>query len=190
MPAPTPVGKNAPKRLSLADAHAKYHARLALMPASDFAVLDGKWISVYEPQLRKRATFPEGHFAPKWTQILADVARQKGANIKGVLPHYAHTIEGTDGLKAYEKGAHIVDWDLVKAYHKAGFGKVEGSRIYVGEATPSGLAASPFAFGRADTLDDHLWQAIKKALDAEGEEAAPAPVPAAAAAPHDSAVEA
>ncbi|BCU03679.1 ADK superfamily incomplete domain containing protein [Pandoravirus japonicus] len=158
----------APKKLPLKDAHTKYRARLAVMPKADFAVLDGAWLSVFDPHLRKRASFPEGHFSPKWTQVLAEVAREKGATIKGVLPHYATTIEGTDNLKAYEKMPHVVDKDRAEAYAAAGFDQVVAARVYVGPAVlAAGVAESPFAFVHADTIDDAFWQSVKKVLDAD-----------------------
>nr|UMO78819.1 ADK superfamily incomplete domain containing protein [Pandoravirus belohorizontensis] len=158
----------APKKLPLKDAHTKYRARLAVMPQADFAVLDGAWLSVFDPHLRKRASFPEGHFSPKWTQVLAEVAREKGAAIKGVLPHYATTIEGTDNLKAYEKMPHVVDKDRAEAYAAAGFDRVVAARVYVGPAVlAAGVAESPFAFVHADTVDDAFWQSVKKVLDAD-----------------------
>ncbi|AJF98076.1 hypothetical protein TW95_gp1342 [Pandoravirus inopinatum] len=131
-----------PKKLPLKDAHTKYRARLAVMPKADFAVLDGAWLSVFDPHLRKRASFPEGHFSPKWTQVLAEVAHEKGATIKGVLPHYATTIEGTDNLKAYEKMPHVVDKDRAEAYAAAGFDQVVAARVYVGPAVLAAGAAS------------------------------------------------
>jgi hypothetical protein len=159
---------SAPKKLPLKDAHTKYRARLAVMPSADFAIFDGAWLSVFEPTLRKRASFPEGHFSPKWTQILAEVAREKGALIKGVLPHYSTTIEGTDGLKAYEKMPQIVDKHRGEAYAAAGFDQVTPGRIYVGPAmVAAGVAESPFAFLHSDTIDDAFWQSVKKVLDAD-----------------------
>lgn len=158
----------APKKLPLKDAHTKYRARLAVMPKADFAVLDGAWLSVFDPHLRKRASFPEGHFSPKWTQVLAEVAREKGAIVKGVLPHYATTIEGTDNLKAYEKMPQIVDKERAGAYAAAGFDQVTPARVYVGPAVlAAGVGESPFAFVHADTIDDAFWQSVKKVLDAD-----------------------
>ncbi|AVK74774.1 tRNA-synt 1g incomplete domain containing protein [Pandoravirus quercus] len=157
-----------PKKLPLKDAHTKYRARLAVMPKADFAVLDGAWLSVFDPHLRKRASFPEGHFSPKWTQVLAEVAHEKGATIKGVLPHYATTIEGTDNLKAYEKMPHVVDKDRAEAYAAAGFDQVVAARVYVGPAVlAAGVGESPFAFVHADMIDDAFWQSVKKVLDAD-----------------------
>ncbi|WBR14449.1 Flagellar biosynthetic protein-like domain-containing protein [Pandoravirus kuranda] len=156
------------KKLGLKDAHTKYRARLAVMPAADFAVLDGAWLSVFDPQLRKRASFPEGAFSPKWTQVLAEVAREKGAVIKGVLPHYATTIEGSANLKAYEKMAHIVDKGRAADYAAAGFDQVEAARVYVGPTVlAAGVAESPFAFLHSDSIDDAFWQSVKKVLDAD-----------------------
>lgn len=156
------------KRLGLKDAHTKYRARLAVMPAADFAVLDGAWLSVFDPQLRKRASFPEGAFSPKWTQVLAEVAREKGAVIKGVLPHYATTIEGSANLKAYEKMAHIVDKGRAADYAAAGFDQVEAARVYVGPTVlAAGVTESPFAFVHSDSIDDAFWQSVKKVLDAD-----------------------
>lgn len=159
---------SAPKKLPLKDAHTKYRARLAVMPKADFAVLDGAWLSVFDPHLRKRASFPEGHFSPKWTQVLAEVAHEKGVTVKGVLPHYATTIEGTDNLKAYEKMPHIVDKERAGAYAAAGFDQVVAARVYVGPAVlAAGVVESPFAFVHADTVDDAFWQSVKKVLDAD-----------------------
>ncbi|AVK76969.1 hypothetical protein pmac_cds_281 [Pandoravirus macleodensis] len=156
------------KKLGLKDAHTKYRARLAVMPASEFAVLDGAWLSVFDPQLRKRASFPEGAFSPKWTQVLAEVAREKGAVIKGVLPHYATTIEGSANLKAYEKMAHIVDKGRAADYAAAGFDQVEAARVYVGPTVlAAGVTESPFAFVHSDSIDDAFWQSVKKVLDAD-----------------------
>ncbi|AGO84021.1 hypothetical protein psal_cds_362 [Pandoravirus salinus] len=157
-----------PKKLPLKDAHTKYRARLAVMPKADFAVLDGAWLSVFDPHLRKRASFPEGHFSPKWTQVLAEVAREKGATVKGVLPHYATTIEDTDNLKAYEKMPQVVDKDRAEAYAAAGFDQVVAARVYVGPAVPAaGVGESPFAFLHSDMIDDAFWQSVKKVLDAD-----------------------
>nr|UDO47675.1 hypothetical protein [Pandoravirus massiliensis] len=163
------------KKLGLKDAHTKYRARLAVMPAADFAVLDGAWLSVFDPQLRKRASFPEGAFSPKWTQVLAEVAREKGAVIKGVLPHYATTIEGSANLKAYEKMAHIVDKGRAAEYAAAGFDQVEAARVYVGPTVlAAGVTESPFAFVHSDSIDDAFWRSVKKVLDADSSNEEPA----------------
>lgn len=155
-----------PKKLSMTDRYVKYRARLAMMPKEAFAALDGAWISVYEKGLLSRSSYPEGLFTPKWTKVLAEVAREKGANPKGVLPHHAKTIDGTDGLKAFYKMGHIVETHLVDAYKAAGFDKVEGGRVYVGiNIQVAGVVESPLAMKNEDTLDDSFWRAIQNALE-------------------------
>lgn len=154
-------------KLSAMDARIKYRARLSTLDPKDFAVLDGKWISVYEPSLRKTSP-KEGNF-PKWTAILNEEAQDKGVHIKGVLPHYSRTIEGTD-LKVYEVKPEIVDWDKEEEYKEAGYNKVLPERVYVGKAFKTmGLEESPFAFTVQDTKNDVFWEDVKKILEAPSE---------------------
>jgi len=184
-----PVAKKAtpaaPKKLSPNDAYVKFEWRLSNMPASAFKQFHNKWLSIYDTTLRKRSSFKEGHFGPKWCCILAKVAEAKGYPAKGALPHYTgKPLKTEDGepvmtedgiaLKLFEKMPHIVEAHMEEVYKGAGFDKVEGGRVYVGLAKKSAgiMEDSPFAMLHVDSVDDVDWRALKKQLDQEEEEQA------------------
>jgi len=155
------------EKLGPQDAHIKYRARLSTIPDSEFSMLHQRWISVYEPSLRKKGSYKIGDFPLKWMKVLNEVATEKGATILGVLPHYSRSIDDTD-LKAYEAKPECVDWDRVSEYHKMGYEDVIGNRIYVGRKNAmSNVEESKFAFKASDTHSDLFWLEVKKILEGE-----------------------
>jgi len=124
------------------------------------------WISVYDTNIRKKGPFGEGVFPLKWTKILAKVAKEKGVNIKGVLPHYGKTSSET-GFKTYFYGPNIVDKNKEKEYAKSG--KTDGlefTRIYVGRANRVAKEEeSKFGFLPSDHHNDSMWKIAKESLE-------------------------
>jgi len=133
--------------------------------------LDQCWISIYDKNLKTKTKFDEGVFHVKWTQILAEVAEEKGCSIVGVVPHYGKPINGTT-LRLFKVKPEIVEKDQLNKYKKAGIKKfganpLQAKRVYVGKKMLSaGAKQSDFAFLAADTHKDEFWEALQEVLAA------------------------
>lgn len=156
--------------LSDRNAHIKYKARLSLIPAEKFSVLDGCWISIYHPSMKDKTTCKEGVFNPKWTKILAEVSEKKGCHIIGTASHYGTCIKGTN-LRTFTMMPQCVEKDKVEAYKSAGYDKVQGNRVFVGTKKEFATdATKDFAFQACDKKADETWFNLKKFLDEDSQE--------------------
>ena len=125
----------------------EYKAWLLKQPKNSFAQFHNNWISVYERSLMKQ----EFDKKPiKWIKVFMDVAKQKGCNIRGVLPHYR--IRNKEGESVFAKEPEVKEWNGKRSNKSSQY------RVLISSIRTPRIEVHPLAFVPSQFISDELVQ--------------------------------